>query len=525
MDILSASNYPMPSILPVKRIKNKRRQIHDKTPILGYVQEARSPDRRGPSSGEDESTRKRRKKQAKNDEDETIKKHRGRPRLDTQDETAAERRRTQIRLAQRAYRLRKETTIGALKKRIAQLEGTIEQLNKSFVLFSDNAMQSGALNDNPELAQQLSATTRQFLHLARKTSPESDQEEDAIDEITQDAYAESADEPNANASMMQSLRQSSAEAQLESGALSPIGSGLGGLEQTVGQNLSLAFGESSLSTESADLLKFQQWNLEMPEASASSHDMLTIERPFSQASSLFQELLKRAAGESLENWNVPFFRVGGAGTHYPRIGRDGTYSYPPNIHSPAKAFGPMYMPNPETPRQEQTLEQLLQAIGFGGKWFDSHDVESYLQEKGIHISAQSSFVDVDASILPSSGSLTVDTSSQEASPGPYSRGSRSPWTGTHLESAPHIGLDSFNNDSLLSRSPLVDDSQMLQLDKAAEELPYYSPSNQIFPDVNTWQQQVNQVSAQLITLDVDKFLEREFLSDFVEIPALVLSAY
>lgn len=224
----------------------------------------------------------------------------------------------------------------------------------------------------------------------------------------------------------------------------------------------------------------------------------------------FQELLKRTAGESLENWNVPFFRVGGAGTHYPRMGRDGTYSYPPNIHSPAKAFGPMYMPNPETPRQEQTLEQLLQAIGFGGIWFDSHDVESYLQEKGIHINAQSTFVDVDASILSPPGSLTLDASSQAASPGSYSHGSRSPWTGTHLESAPQINLDTFSNESLPSRSPLVDDSQIFRLEKAVEELPYYPASNEMFSEVNTWQQQVNQVSAQLITLDVDKFLEREF---------------
>ena len=43
-------------------------------------------------------------------------KSRGRPRLDMREENAAERRRTQIRLAQRAYRERKETTIVSLQK-------------------------------------------------------------------------------------------------------------------------------------------------------------------------------------------------------------------------------------------------------------------------------------------------------------------------------------------------------------------------------------------------------------------------
>lgn len=287
MDILSASKYPTPPILPVKRTTKKSRQMSDETSILGYVQETYRPGGRGLSSDDNQPARKRQKRQAKNDEDETIKKNRGRPRLETQDETAAERRRTQIRLAQRAYRLRKETTIGALKKRIAQLEGTIEQLNKSFLLFSDNAMESGALNESPDLAQQLRATTRQFLHLARKSSSESDLEEDAIDEITQVGYAESVAEPTADASMAHSPPLSSAEPQLEITTLQLLGSGPGASERDVGQNVSIALGESSLPTDTADLLRYQQWNLEMPEASSSSHDMLTIERPFSQASSLY----------------------------------------------------------------------------------------------------------------------------------------------------------------------------------------------------------------------------------------------
>ena len=53
---------------------------------------------------------------------ETRKRSRGRPRVDTRDETAAERRRTQIRLAQRAYRSRKDSAITTLEKKVKGLE-------------------------------------------------------------------------------------------------------------------------------------------------------------------------------------------------------------------------------------------------------------------------------------------------------------------------------------------------------------------------------------------------------------------
>ncbi|CAK1357369.1 unnamed protein product [Cercospora beticola] len=60
-------------------------------------------------------------------------KKRGRPRVEKQDESAADRRRTQIRMAQRAYRQRKETTLEGLRKRVSELTNTIELMNKTFM--------------------------------------------------------------------------------------------------------------------------------------------------------------------------------------------------------------------------------------------------------------------------------------------------------------------------------------------------------------------------------------------------------
>ncbi|MCJ1248106.1 hypothetical protein MMC30_005321 [Trapelia coarctata] len=101
---------------------------------------------------------------------------RGRPRVDTQDESAVERRRTQIRLAQRAYRERKETTISALEKRVAELQQTISEMNRTFTEYNDKAMASGIINLDPTLGQQLKVTTKRFLGLAQVANQESDVE-------------------------------------------------------------------------------------------------------------------------------------------------------------------------------------------------------------------------------------------------------------------------------------------------------------------------------------------------------------
>ncbi|KAF2839338.1 hypothetical protein M501DRAFT_784732 [Patellaria atrata CBS 101060] len=95
------------------------------------------------------------------------KKQRGRPRVDTRDETAADRRRTQIRLAQRAYRLRKETTISSLKKRVAGLQDTIDQMHNAFLQFNDKVIDSGEIKANTILAHSLKETTQIFISLAR----------------------------------------------------------------------------------------------------------------------------------------------------------------------------------------------------------------------------------------------------------------------------------------------------------------------------------------------------------------------
>lgn len=178
LDILSAERYPsapLPSMQTRREIKRRASQqlygglLNDGNGSSNSSNEAMDNDKGPP--------KKRSKRPSKVDEEDALKKQRGRPRLDTQDETAADRRRTQIRLAQRAYRHRKETTISALKKKVGDLEKTIQTMNNAYTQLHDNLIDTSLFSSRPALLHQLESTAEQFATLA-KFAQDSDNEDD-----------------------------------------------------------------------------------------------------------------------------------------------------------------------------------------------------------------------------------------------------------------------------------------------------------------------------------------------------------
>lgn len=157
----------------------RTRARKEKTMPFGMVDQLRAG-LDGESDEHEGTTKKRRKVAAKNDsgddDEEARKKARGRPRVDTKDETAADRRRTQIRMAQRAYRHRKETTISSLEKQVQDLRGTNEEMSNIFINLYDFAVSKGLLQREPEFGQQLQKTTETFLALATSTQDEHNDE-------------------------------------------------------------------------------------------------------------------------------------------------------------------------------------------------------------------------------------------------------------------------------------------------------------------------------------------------------------
>ncbi|EGO54209.1 hypothetical protein NEUTE1DRAFT_148609 [Neurospora tetrasperma FGSC 2508] len=107
------------------------------------------------------------------EKDET-KRARGRPRLDVNDKTAADRRRTQIRLAQRAYRNRKETTVQTLEKQVESLRQVNREMRNAFMEFHDFAVASGLLDNSTELGRQLLAAKKRFITITQASGDDID---------------------------------------------------------------------------------------------------------------------------------------------------------------------------------------------------------------------------------------------------------------------------------------------------------------------------------------------------------------
>ncbi|ESZ98917.1 hypothetical protein SBOR_0775 [Sclerotinia borealis F-4128] len=173
-----------------------RGQMQNPMPFGMLEKNGDSSDTKPPS--EEHENGKKRRKRARNespsleDDEEARKKARGRPRVDTKDETAADRRRTQIRMAQRAYRHRKETTISSLEKQVQELRGTNEEMNNIFINLYDFAISKGLLQREPEFGQQLQSTTEQFLVLAKQSASDDNSRDggDSPDKITHEPHLE-----------------------------------------------------------------------------------------------------------------------------------------------------------------------------------------------------------------------------------------------------------------------------------------------------------------------------------------------
>lgn len=101
----------------------------------------------------------------------------------------------------------------------------------------------------------------------------------------------------------------------------------------------------------------------------------------------FRAALSKDPGHSIETYQTPFIHLGGAGTHYDTGRVQNGYIVKP---------GPL--------QRQITLESVdgtgmpqeiadFDLTEYDGQWFDSNDVEGYLESKGLHIDPQSTFVE------------------------------------------------------------------------------------------------------------------------------------
>ncbi|KAL1958974.1 hypothetical protein VTO42DRAFT_3527 [Malbranchea cinnamomea] len=381
-------------------------------------------------------------------------KKRGRPRVETADETASERRRTQIRLAQRAYRLRKETALSSLHQRVAELEKTVEDMSKTFLALNDEVMNSGLLASHSELARQFRRAAKRFLSLAKVANHDSahaDNDSPGPEENSSSTASETQQNSSTSFQTQFGLNQSRGTessfgidgydlSNLLSSATArqPLTQSLphsispspqaqevldvehlfttGMLETKISQSPHISWPHDPLSPytysfqETTFSRRLHRRCLEMAYSSLTNPNVspTRLQKAFrlsfnissrSRMADVFRFLLQKRAGEPLESWNKPFYYIGGAGMHYPRKDKYGNEIYPPNMHPPEKAFGPLAFHLGETRHSFKSIEEVIEANDMSGTWFDCNDVEGYLNSKGIFLGSSSSFVEIHPSIL------------------------------------------------------------------------------------------------------------------------------
>lgn len=429
--------------------------------------------------------------------------------------TPAQRRRTQIRLAQRAYRQRKEMTISSLQKQVEQLQSVIDGMNNSFLRFNDQAVASDIFALRPGLATELKQTTETFVNLAKtaKTVSTDDEGEDS-QEAPEPSPENPVATPNISSRNYQDMPQPQQDVAKAPNVDARINAqsthiGLGYYkipdesEATgYGHNVDLYSGldfpnlrashlEASRDPIVAESRQSQTFHPSYPFRGIDEVDSVNVFRPedfaknedrnaqnnsvvpvrtsrykpFTKASTIvpspmtssirpaftysfqettfarrlqraclerafhllstahlrpsdfnrvfrlcrhystrdellrdFRNLLQHSVLQPLDFLNSPFLHLGGAGTHYP--GRDELGKVVRETNWNVRRIGPYAT---RVQREEfrrsnrpdiiftQELEEDMEA--YGGEWFDSHDVEGYLEELGVHIDAQASFAE------------------------------------------------------------------------------------------------------------------------------------
>ncbi|KAK6433466.1 hypothetical protein LTR95_010355 [Oleoguttula sp. CCFEE 5521] len=379
-------------------------------------------------------------------------KRQGRPRVEKPDETPSD----------RAYRERKERALDDLRKRVSELNSTIECMNTAFGSCRDKLASTG-LQDEQLLDLE---ETRTYFTTLVTTARDPGDEAEGGDEVIDSTAARPAGLHNGK-SHMPSARNVDAwvDTTLELPDVpvhsAPWGYGtslptvkgflkpdllrpedqlraLANIEEIGldidGRGHPLYRGESSLTTIDLDVPRtysFQETTIarrihracvegayhlllnysQRPHACERVFKLSFLGRSRSKLLAAMRDILKRGPKDSLDFWEAPLIHVGGAGTHYARRDEFGN-KLPMRPSKSLGIVGPQTLARMETATRDNIgVDMTVEVAGFEGEWFDPYDVQGYLEEKGIFIDPAASFADAELPrSLASSGAMSAASS-------------------------------------------------------------------------------------------------------------------
>lgn len=143
--------------------------------------------------------------------------------------------------------------------------------------------------------------------------------------------------------------------------------------------------------------------------------------------------IARNASEGLNNWEFPFFNLGGAGTHYDatadksrhRIGNQGTLDVLKPNNTAGYGVGPFSAEVNGVRDNSLDKNMRMDEPGFGGDFLDCDEVEMYLYQRGVVIPPGTDFVtaDIDPDHFDNSQPMLVNVDPFNARPENASPGS------------------------------------------------------------------------------------------------------
>ncbi|KAI0536924.1 hypothetical protein GGR58DRAFT_514184 [Xylaria digitata] len=380
---------------------------------------------------------------------EEIKRARGRPRLETGNhQDMKERRKEQIRVAQRTYRNRKENTIIKLEEKVAGLEASNHEVNATFQnLLMEYVEKNSITAKIPELGRRLQQFQAVLMQRCSEVANPGD------NKVTPEAKASTDDAVQPNQSQLETRAVSN---RLESEA-TPLSATqhtqqpqqlLGGIivtHEPESQAVTQDSAQTSVSlledgsytfvrmanlenasfgyVELMDNAVQHPWpwdSLPMPSSGAflertlsrrlhrrtteraaklldmkdppydAMHRVFGFVRNYSPLENIRQRItsvLSRGPDEDMNAYAQPFHNIGGSGTHFASDAKNMSFPGGGGAPFPNSGFGM----GPFNEKTTMVRDELLDALqhtkfpGWQGEWFDSYEVEQYLAQKSISL--------------------------------------------------------------------------------------------------------------------------------------------
>ncbi|PYH85230.1 hypothetical protein BO82DRAFT_371671 [Aspergillus uvarum CBS 121591] len=319
----------------------------------------------------------------------------GRPRIETGDPaTLSEDRRTQVRRAQKTYRLKKEAVFRQTLARVSDLEEKLRTLSDQVASTCEAATEARLQLSHPDIYARLTqirgVLTEQDVSpgLACQTDP-------TLVGATPESDVSSA----APCQMLgYNFDQSERSREIQQVPPDPPWRRQHSLPRPISiRGHTYSFQEGRFARRLQRYCLEHAFNLFIDPRSNPQHvyrvfRLVPCIQDKAKMQPRFEQLLRGGADSPLEVPALPFYGVGGAGTHYPDKDELGTPIHPKNMRMPRRVLG--ILPSSGSGDESTPVghrARLLEIYGLGGQWFDSRDVEGYLKQHGVDLQRSSLF--------------------------------------------------------------------------------------------------------------------------------------